>query len=237
MIVQSQQDLITAVFPNISERYDSWPTFNYQWFSGRAILAPKNDIVEKINCDLLKSIPTGDGYEYKSIDTVVDCSEAVNYPVEFLHTIDLPGLPPHKLHLKPGVPIMLLRNLDPPKLCNGTRMLVKNLRQHVIEAVILDGPFKKEHVFIPRIPIFSDKLSFKFKRLQFPVRLSFAMTINKSQGQTLKIAGLDLSSPCFSHGQLYVGCSRVGSRENLFILAPNGKTTNIVYPEALYNYL
>ena len=167
----------------------------------------------------------------------MDCSKAVNYPFEFLHTIDLPGLPPHKLHLKPGVPIMLLRNLDPPKLCNGTRMLVKNLRQHVIEAVILDGPFKKEHVFIPRIPIFSDKLSFKFKRLQFPVRLSFAMTINKSQGQTLKIAGLDLSSPCFSHGQLYVGCSRVGSRENLFILAPNGKTTNIVYPEALYNYL
>ena len=211
MIVQSQQDLITAVFPNISERYDSWPTFNYQWFAGRAILAPKNDIVEKINCDLLKSIPTGDGYEYKSIDTVVDCSEAVNYPVEFLHTIDLPGLPPHKLHLKPGVPIMLLRNLDPPKLCNGSRMLVKNLRQHVIEAVILDGPFKKVHVFIPRIPIFSDKLSFKFKRLQFPVRLSFAMTINKSQGQTLKIAGLDLSSPCFSYGQIYVGCSRVGS--------------------------
>ena len=116
-------------------------------------------------------------------------------------------------------------------------MLGKNLRHHVIEAIILDGPFKKEHVFIPRIPIFSDKLSFKFKRLQFPVRLSFAMTINKSQGQTLKIAGLDLSSPCFSHGQLYVGCSRVGSQENLFILAPNGKTTNIVYPEALYNYL
>ena len=61
------------------------------------------------------------------------------------------------------------------------------------------------------------------------------MTINKSQGQTLKIAGLDLTLPCFSHGQLYVGCSRVGSPQNLFILAPNGKTRNIVYPEALYD--
>ena len=78
-------------------------------------------------------------------------------------------------------------------------------------------------------------MSFTLKRLQFPVRLSFAMTINKSQGQTLKIAGLDLTLPCFSHGQLYVGCSRVGSPQNLFILAPNGKTRNIVYPEALYD--
>ena len=234
-IVQSQQDLITEVYPSIVQQYKFWPTFNLGWLSGRAILAPKNDIVEKINYDLLKQIPTGNGYVYKSIDKVIDFAEAVNYPTEFLHTIDLPGLPPHNLHLKPGVPIMLLRNLEPPKLCNGTRLLVKNLRQNVIEAVILDGKYQNENVFIPRIPITTDKLTFKFKRLQFPVRLSFAMTINKSQGQTLKIAGLDLSSPCFSHGQLYVGCSRVGSPENLYILAPNGKTTNIVYPEALYN--
>ena len=234
-IVQSQQDLIAKVYPYIEQKYHSWPTtFNFGWFSGRAILAPKNDIVEQINCDLLKKIPTGNGYIYKSIDKVMDPTEAVNYPAEFLHTIDLPGLPPHNLHLKPGVPIMLLRNLEPPKLCNGTRLLVKNLRQHVIEAVILDGKYKKDHVFIPRIPIVTEKLTFKFKRLQFPVRLSFAMTVNKSQGQTLKIAGLDLSYPCFSHGQLYVSCSRVGSPENLYILAPNGKTNNIVYPEALY---
>ena len=234
-IVQSQQDLIAKVYPYIEQKYHSWPTtFNFGWFSGRAILAPKNDIVEQINCDLLKKIPTGNGYIYKSIDKVMDPTEAVNYPAEFLHTIDLPGLPPHNLHLKPGVPIMLLRNLEPPKLCNGTRLLVKNLQQHVIEAVILDGKYKKDHVFIPRIPIVTEKLTFKFKRLQFPVRLSFAMTINKSQGQTLKIAGLDLSYPCFSHGQLYVSCSRVGSPENLYILAPNGKTNNIVYPEALY---
>ena len=73
---------------------------------------------------------------------------------------------------------MLLRNLEPPKLGNGTRLLVKNLQQHVIEAVILDGKYKKDHVFIPRIPIVTEKLTFKFKRLQFPVRLSFAMTIN-----------------------------------------------------------
>ncbi|GBN43546.1 hypothetical protein AVEN_185539-1 [Araneus ventricosus] len=74
---------------------------------------------------------------------------------------------------------------------------------------------------------------FQFKRLQFPVRLSFAMSINKAQGQSLKVVGLDLLKPFFSHGQLYVGCSRVGNAYNLYILFLDGRTTNIVYPEAL----
>lgn len=72
----------------------------------------------------------------------------------------------------------------------------------------------------------------EFKRLQFPVRLAFAFTINKGQGQTLKVAGLNLVKPCFSHGQLYVGCSRVGTPKSLFIFTTNGKTKNIVSPLA-----
>jgi ATP-dependent DNA helicase PIF1 len=76
-------------------------------------------------------------------------------------------------------------------------------------------------------------LPFNFKRLQFPVRLAFAITINKSQGQSIKYCGVDLRSPCFSHGQLYVACSRVGSPKNLFILAPGGETENVVYNQVL----
>ncbi|XP_064117691.1 ATP-dependent DNA helicase PIF6-like [Macrobrachium nipponense] len=72
-----------------------------------------------------------------------------------------------------------------------------------------------------------------FKRLQFPVRLAFAMTINKAQGQSLRVAGINLEQPCFSHRQLYVACSRVGSPEHLFILSLEGKTKNIVYQKAL----
>ena len=104
---------------------------------------------------------------------------------------------------------------------------------NVIEATIITGQAAGQDVFIPRIPIIPSDLPFQFKRLQFPVRLSFALSINKAQGQSLQVVGLDLQNPCFSHGQLYVGCSRVGSSDNLFILAPNGKTSNIVYPEAL----
>jgi len=82
-------------------------------------------------------------------------------------------------------------------------------------------------------PIIPEGYPFKFKRVQFPVKLSFVMTINKSQGQTLKHCGLYLENECFSHGQFYVGVSRVGSQKNLKIYAPENKTVNIVYQEIL----
>lgn len=116
-------------------------------------------------------------------------------------------MPPHILKLKVGAPFMIIRNINPPKLCNGTRVVIKNLTANLIEAVIINGIYKGEIVLIPRIPIIAIDSSIEFKRLQFPVRIAFAMTINKSQGQTLKFAGVSLESPCFSHGQLYVACS------------------------------
>ena len=131
---------------------------------------------------------------------------------------------------------MLLRNLDPPQLCNGTRLTVKKMMHNVIEATVMTGCGKGENVFIPRIPIIPSDLFVTFRRLQFPICLSFAMTINKSQGQTLKVAGLQLEEPCFSHGQLYVACSRVGSPKNLFALCLMEKQRNIVVQRSFVNY-
>ncbi|GBN48131.1 hypothetical protein AVEN_24230-1 [Araneus ventricosus] len=76
-------------------------------------------------------------------------------------------------------------------------------------------------------------LPFDFKRLQFPIWLAFAMTINKAQGQYLGVAGINLETTCFSHGQLYVACSRVGTPSQLWVYAPKGKTRNVVYHQAL----
>ncbi|XP_023727046.1 uncharacterized protein LOC111875213 [Cryptotermes secundus] len=72
---------------------------------------------------------------------------------EFLNSFDLPGMPPHVLQLKIGVTIIMFRNINQPKLCNGTLHAVKKLLINVVEATILTGPFKGEDVLIPRIPI------------------------------------------------------------------------------------
>lgn len=53
-------------------------------------------------------------------------SEQANFcPIKFLNSLDSPGMPPHKLELKIGSPVLLLRNIDTQRLCNGTRLCVK----------------------------------------------------------------------------------------------------------------
>lgn len=104
---------------------------------------------------------------------------------------------------------------------------------NVVQATIITGSAKGETVLIPRIPIIPTNLPFQFKRLQFPLKVAFSISINKSQGQTLKVAGIHLGTPCFSHGQLYVGCSRVSTAKNLYIYAEKNKSRNIVYKDVL----
>lgn len=181
----------------------------------------------------MQELIPGVAQTYISIDSALSEAGAVQFPIEFLNSIQTPGLQPHKLTLKPGSPIMLIRNLEAPRLCNGTRLVVKQLLRNIIEATILTGCGVGETVFIPRIPIINSDTAVRFKRIQYPVKLCFVMTINKSQGQSLKFVGVDLRSECFSHGQLYVACSRVGKSENLYILAPGGRTKNVTYRRAL----
>ena len=120
----------------------------------------------------------------------------------------------------------MLRNINQPKLT------VKKLMINIIEAKILTGPFKGEAVLKPRILMIP---TFQFKRLQFPIRLASAITTKKAQGQSLELCGLYLHTDCFSHGQSYVACSRVGNPDNLFIYTEIGTTKNIEYPQVLEN--
>ncbi|XP_075428712.1 ATP-dependent DNA helicase Pif1-like [Ascaphus truei] len=226
-MMTSLEELIHHVYPNLLNNYT-----NHQWLWERAILAAKNTSVNSLNY-LIQDILPHTITQYNSIDTVVDTDEAVNYPTEFLHSLEPSGMPPHHLYLKVGAPIMLLRNLHTPNLCNGTRLCIKTLMPNLIEATILTGNAKGQDVYIPRIPLIPTDIPFTFKRLQFPIRLAFAITINKAQGQSIKCTGINLESPCFSHGQLYVACSRVGSPKELYIFAPTGTTKNVVYKQAL----
>ena len=129
-------------------------------------------------------------------------------------------MPLHCLLLKPGAIIMLLRNLAITRgLCNGTRLIVHRLHEHTVDAEIITGACRGDRVLIPRIKLApSDaNLPFILHRTQFPVRLSYCMTINKAQGQTFDKLGILLPSPVFSHGQLYVAFSRACAFKNIHI--------------------
>ena len=226
-ICSTVDSLLNQVYPDLTSNIH-----NHNWLKERAILTPLNANVIQLNLKIQDKVPTA-STTYFSIDSCVNDDEATTYPVEFLNSLHPSGIPPHALLLKVGSPIMLLRNIDPPKLCNGSRLIVKALHVYIIKATILTGPFRGEDVLIPRIGLNPTDLPFTFKRLQFPVTLAFAMTINKAQGQSLQVTGLDLSDECFSHGQLYVAMSRAKDPSKLFIHAHDRQTKNIVYSQVL----
>ncbi|KAG3095780.1 hypothetical protein PI125_g16174 [Phytophthora idaei] len=233
--------LIETVYADFNEGHQP---DNY--FAERVILTPKNADVLAINDMILDKLP-GDAQEYRSVDTLDGDDELERqerndlYPPVFLDTISLSGMPPHKLRLKIGTPVMLIRNINTKEgFCNGTRLWVVSLRRNYMQAVIMGGAFAGKKVLIPRIALICKNSGFPFerRRKQFPVQVAFAMTINKSQGQSIQILGLYLPEPVFSHGQFYVAVSRVTARQNITILAENPATTedgvytkNIVYRE------
>lgn len=214
-----------------------------EFLKERTILSARNDDVNDINLAALAVFP-GEVHTYYAADKMVEDDDVDRtimhrYPNEYLNTLNPPGLPPFKLDLKEGCPIMLLRNIAPKDgLCNGTRLIIVKCGALVLEAKILTGDKHGDLVFIPRISLTpsSSELSIKMTRRQFPVRLAYAMTMNKSQGQSVKFVGVDLRTPVFSHGQLYVALSRCTSSSRLCILLrelTDKSTTNIVYPEVL----
>jgi hypothetical protein len=149
----------------------------------------------------------------------------------------VPGIPPHRLALKVGVLVILLRNLDAASgLYNGTRLIIWRLAWRLIIAQIIGGTHAGNIVNIPRITTTANhsKWPFTLQRRQFPLQLAFAMTINKAQGQTMKTVGIYLPEPVFTHGQLYVALSRATHVNDVSIFCLNGRTTtNVVYMELL----
>ena len=235
-------DLIAKVYPDLGRNVG-----NAQYLNQRAVLCPTNDDVDEVNNHIMSAIH-GESREFFSQDSIVDNENGrVDdlFPVEFLNGLKSSSLPPHRLRLSVGCPIILLRNISPEDgLCNGTRLICTSLSRYILKATVISGAHAGNQVMLARIPICPSDLDmpFKFRRVQFPVRPAFAMTINKSQGQTLNTVGIYLKNPVFSHGQLYVALSRVTNKNNVHVLIerqddsiPYGCTTNVVFPEILYN--
>lgn len=221
--VESVDELIDAVYPTIGQNYE-----NSVWLRDRTILAPLNNMVDDINGKILNRLP-GISTTYTSVDMAIEDNDSEHFPIEFLNTLTPAGFPPHLLQLKLGATIICLRNINGRVLVNGTRLRVTRLMPNLIQGEILNGANMGDLAVIPRIPMDTQDFYVKFRRLQFPIKLAFCMTINKSQGQSIKICGVSLKENVFSHGQLYVAFSRVGNPQRLTVFSETDETQNIVY--------
>ena len=140
---------------------------------------------------------SGELYDCFSFDSAVVDGDIDDdtYSIYFLNSFNPSS---HILLLKRGAVVMLLKNLD---------LVIKNIFRHLLDVEILSGYYRG---YLPKMLFQPSDSGFPYmlKRLQFPIRLAFSVTINKPQGQTFDKVGIFLDRPCFFNGQLYVEFSR-----------------------------
>ncbi|XP_073139112.1 uncharacterized protein [Henckelia pumila] len=138
----SIHQLIDSVFPNMTYR-----VHDANYMVDGAIITTKNVDVDEINEILILKFLEEEKV-YTSWDSVEDDNNNI-FQVEFLNSLCPSGLPPHRITLKVGCPTMLLRNVAPELgLCNGTRLICRNLGRNFIDAKIITGPHKDTRYFL-----------------------------------------------------------------------------------------
>jgi hypothetical protein len=218
-----------------------------------AILCPLHVSVDYVNSRCLDQWG-GEVVEKRGVDQYLDMTNdgTMMAPMEQLNNSNPSGSPPFVLRLKVGMPLVVLRNMA-DGLMNGTRLLLLAINQHTLYCKVLTGQKMDTEVYIPRF-IFKHEgpdQPLPWARRQFPVKPCWAMTINKSQGNTFdRVAvclvqcaadGQDFDvqpADTFSHGQLYVALSRCGDCDGVCIYTTperveQGTLNNVVYLEAL----
>ncbi|CAN0439159.1 unnamed protein product, partial [Ectocarpus fasciculatus] len=186
----------------------------------RAVISLHKDTVDDINDRVLTRIPdvchTLEGRTLLDHEHLEGDTDDVFCMSDYLSLLQPPGIPAHTIRLKKGVVVMLCRNLSiDDKLTNGSKVLVMDINAYTLQVKTLDDGTIH---WLPRI-------TFKFvtwqgvavKRVQFPVRLCFAVTVHRAQGQTLDRVCFDLSRHPFAHGHVYVGLSRVRKSADMII--------------------
>ncbi len=141
-----------------------------------------------------------------------------------MNSCSVSGLADHILILKKGAPYMINHNVS-AALCNGTRVVYHRRIGKLLEFEITSGDRRGEFHYLPRIVqvVRNAKFPFTLSRTQFPIQSCFAMTVHKSQGQTLDVVGIFFTRAAWAHGLLYVAVSRVRREAHCFIYGVVGK--------------
>ena len=237
-----QQDLaISWLYPNqcldpLSTILCSTNDSVDQWNSIAQALNP-NDSVDLLSRDSFEEVDDEQGQIKRMLNSHI------------LNSFKKNGVPDHTLTLKVGDVCLITRAINGLSIATNSRVRVTSIHAHIVEIItLMESPQRIIH--IPRI-CFKFRMpygqSYQLTRMQFPLRLAYAMTFNKSQSQTLQKVLVDITSPPFSHGQLYVALSRVRDCRQICFYASDDQLThctdnparmmpaitNIVYQEVL----
>ncbi|MBW0550192.1 hypothetical protein O181_089907 [Austropuccinia psidii MF-1] len=232
-ILTLRQDVVKFVYGDLNNILCGGTTQAIiEYFKGCGIITPLNSSVHDINSLLLNQVQLP-SHISRSIDLILEDS-ANEVPEEILKSIQPPGFPRNLIELKHMTTVILLRNLNVGKgLCNGTRLLVHEVRGHMLVYTVITGWRKGTTVFLLKIKLHyeeNEDYGVCFSGYQFPVALAYATTINTAQGQSFDYVGVYLNTDVFCDGQLYVALSRSRFKKN-FLLCAYGQTkcvTNVV---------
>ncbi|RIA04391.1 hypothetical protein BRARA_K01373 [Brassica rapa] len=226
-LLQVGEEVVDAAYGEVNKLTNSQTSY-----TDKAILTPRSETVDKINAYTISQTNrvsrdyfSSDSFEISY--TTSDQNDTL-YAVEYLNSLEFSGLPSHKLTLKVSASVMLLRNINKKKIMQWY-------------------PYDTNPHWRPRAQgrnyhwlTHWRRTTFTLRRRQFPITLCYAMTINKSQCQSLKEVTLYLLKPVFAQGQLYVVLSRVTNKAGLTIIKSEDshqlKVKNIVYKEIFNLY-
>ncbi len=186
--------------------------------SAAMILTLTLDDTETVNNYCL-SVMAGRCHEMLASDTFVDCRQPDLYPPEVVAAIRIPGTPPSRLSLKVGARYMIVKNMM-KHVFNGVRcVLVSIAGCKSVFVRLISGPGAGEIMLLPAV-VFAispeqSGLPFSIRRRQLPMIPAFAVTVHKAQGQTLTRVGIYITTPMFTHGQLYTALSRTRGWSNI----------------------
>jgi hypothetical protein len=210
----------------------------------RAILAPTNRQINTYNNIVLDRI-VGDQRTYIATDSLkeaADCNlRSPNSILDYVRHHPPPGIPNHTTIIKTNAVYRLLRNFSVDRgLVKNARVCVVDVGLRLITVRLLaqrDNRFATaEVILIPRITFTARVPSgHTLLRQQFPLAPAYGVTFNSCQGLTLDVAGFDLTTPVFSHGQLYTALSRIRHHKAGVVRLPVGVDTspNVTYHELL----